>query len=131
MFETPDVKRQDCTVNYEWLKLPIPTDHPFYDQIVDYTNPSKTGSDVTRAIAARLGSKFRNFSHRMRIEICELWSDTFTIMELEAAWLEGSLSVGDYPTLKVLRQMKMVLLLDRAMNKTRVTHVNISNEPFI
>ena len=66
-----------------------------------------------------------------RVEICELWSDTFTIMELEAAWLEGSLSVEDYPTLKVLRQMKMVLLLDRVMNKTRVTHVNISNEPFI
>ena len=75
--------------------------------------------------------KFRNFSHRLRIEISELWSDTFTIMELEAAWLEGSLSVEDYPTLKVLRQMKMVLLLDRVMNKTRVTHVNISNEPFI
>ena len=131
MFETPDVKRQDCTVNYEWLKLPIPTDHPFYGQIVDYTNPSKTGSDVTRAIAARLGSKFRHFSHRIRIEICELWSDTFTIMELEAAWLEGSLSVEDYPTLKVLHQMKMVLLLDRVMNKTRVIQVNISIQPFI
>ena len=75
--------------------------------------------------------KFRNFSHRLRIEISELWSDTFTIMELEAAWLEGSLSVEDYPTLKVLRQMKMVLLLDRVMNKTRVTRVNINLEPFI
>ena len=53
MFDTPDVKRQDCTVNYEWLSLPIPTDHPFYDQIVDFNEPSKTGSDVTEAIAAR------------------------------------------------------------------------------
>ena len=53
MFDTPDVKRQDCTVNYEWLKLPIATDHPFYNQIVDFTNPSQTGSDVSRAIAAR------------------------------------------------------------------------------
>ena len=90
MFETPDVKRQDCTVNYEWLKLPIPTDHPFYDQIVDYTNPSKTGSDVTRAIAARLGSKFRNFLLIKITESFELWSDIFTIMVLEAAWLEDS-----------------------------------------
>ena len=69
MFETPDVKRQDCTVNYEWLKLPIPTDHPFYDQIVDYTNPSNTGSDVTRAIAARLGSKFRNCCSEKELKI--------------------------------------------------------------
>jgi len=53
MFETPTVKRQDCTVNYEWLKLPIQTDHPFYNQVVDFTNPSQTGSDVSRAIAAR------------------------------------------------------------------------------
>ena len=57
MFDTPDVKRQDCTVNYEWLRLPIKNDHPFYNQIVDSANPSNTGSDVTRAIAARLGSK--------------------------------------------------------------------------
>ena len=66
MFDTPDVKRQDCTVklssavsieqysvNYEWLRLPIKSDHPFYNQIVDLINPSNTGSDVTRAIAAR------------------------------------------------------------------------------
>ena len=60
----------------------------------------------------------------MRIEICELWSDTFTIMELEAAWLEDSWSAEDYPTLKVSHLMKMALLLDRVANKTRVTHVN-------
>ena len=47
-------------------------------------------------------------------------------MVLEAAWLEDSRSVEDYPTLKVLHQMKMVLLLDRVVNKTRVTHVNIN-----
>ena len=47
-------------------------------------------------------------------------------MVLEAAWLEDSRSAEDYPTLKVLHQMKMVLLLDRVANKTRVTHVNIN-----
>ena len=46
-------------------------------------------------------------------------------MVLEAAWLEDLRSAEDYPTLKVSHPMKMVLLLDRVVNKTRVTHVNI------
>ena len=75
---------------------------------------------------SKVGFKISELLLRKRAENFELWSDTFTIMVLEAAWLEDSRSAEDYPTLKVLHQMKMVLLLDRVANKTRVTHVNIN-----
>ena len=72
---------------------------------------------------SKVGFKISQFLLRKRAENFELWSDTFMIMVLEAAWLEDSRSAEDYPTLKVSQQMKMALLLDRVANKTRVTRV--------
>ena len=35
--------RADCTRGFEWIKLPMSTDNPFYDKIVDFSTASTNG----------------------------------------------------------------------------------------
>lgn len=42
----------DCTAGYEWIQSPVASDHPFFDKLVDFDDPTKTGSDVVNAISS-------------------------------------------------------------------------------
>ena len=118
MFGTPDVKRKIALSTMDGLNFQFQAIIFFMIRSLIIRIPRKL---VPMSLVQLQQGWVQNFAiFRTEWEFYELWSDTFTVMELEAAWLEGSLSVEDYPTLKVLHQMKMVLLLDQTAyyNKT-------------
>ena len=54
--------RADCTRGFEWIKLPMSTDNPFYDKIVDFSTASTSGQ-AKSAIVVQAKANYLSHTH--------------------------------------------------------------------
>ena len=56
--------RADCTRGFEWIKLPISTDNPFYDKIVDFSTASTNGQAKSAIVVQAKANYMTHGSNR-------------------------------------------------------------------